>query len=267
MARWQGNLLVLVFVGSLLLIEAARIGLLPGIGIPSNHFYAVKITFDLLLFIEVLSLVFSLSGSVANAMGKQFEILSLILLRQTFKEFVHFEEPIDWGHASGSITNILSDAFGALLIFALVSIYYAMQKHRRLTDNAEHLASFVVAKKILALVLFIVFVAIAVHDSYVWLTLGKGYNFFDVFYTVLIFSDILLVLISLRYNSTYSVVFRNSGFAVVTVIIRLALTAPPYWNVGIGCFAVAMGIGLTFFYNQFGVIRRLEPQVSASQAE
>ena len=252
--HWQANLLVLVFLGSLLIIEFARLGLLSeSFHIPTNHFYAVKLSFDLLLLLEVLGLVFNLASSVANSMGKQFEILSLILLRSSFKEFVYFEEPIDWSHTAGSVQNILSDAFGALVIFALVSIYYAMQKHRRITDNAEELASFISAKKLLALLLLAVFIGVAIHDSATWFRTGKGYPFFDVFYTILIFSDILLVLISLRYNSTYSIVFRNSGFAVATVIIRLALTAPPIWNVGIGIFAVALSIGLTYIYNNFAL--------------
>lgn len=252
--RWQANLLVFVFLGSLVIIEFARLELIDeSFHLPRNHFYAVKLSFDLLLFLEVLGLVFNLVSSVANSMGKQFEILSLILLRSSFKEFVHFEEPIDWSHVSGSVQNILSDAFGALVIFALVSVFYAMQKHRRITDNVEDLASFIVAKKLLALLLLAVFIMVAGHDLATWFRTGSGYNFFDVFYTILIFSDILLVLISLRYNSTFSVVFRNSGFAVATVIIRLALTAPPIWNVGIGIFAVALSIGLTYIYNNFAL--------------
>ena len=252
--RWQANLLVLVFLSSLIVIEFSRIGLLDqSLHIPGNHFYAVKLVFDLLLLLEVLGLVFNLASSVANSLGKQFEILSLILLRSSFKEFVHFTEPIDWEHAAASVPNILTDAFGALVIFALVSAFYALQKHRQITNNAEDLASSIVAKKIVALLLLLAFVVLGIHDSMTWLRTGEAYKFFEVFYTILIFSDILLVLISLRYNSTYSIVFRNSGFAVATVVIRLALTAPPVWNVGIGIFAVMISIGLTYIYNNFAI--------------
>ena len=252
--HWQANLLVVVFLGALAAIEAARQNILPAAWpVPKNHFYAVKLAFDLLLTLEVLGLVFNLAGSVANSMGKQFEIFSLILLRQSFKEFVHFTEPIEWTEVSASIENILSDALGALLIFALVSLFYALQKHRRITDNIEELASFVAAKKLLALVLLAAFLFVAAHDAWTWRRTGAPYKFFEVFYTILIFSDILIVLISLRYNSTYSIVFRNSGFAVATVIIRLALTAPPVWNVGLGLAAVSLSIGLTFVYNNFAL--------------
>src|SRR5262245_39947519 len=87
--RWVANILVLAFILSLAAIELNRHQWFPvGLSslIPVNHFYAIKLAFDLLLIIEVLGLVFSLASSVADAMGKQFEILSLILLRQSFKE-------------------------------------------------------------------------------------------------------------------------------------------------------------------------------------
>lgn len=252
--RRQANFLVLVFLGALVAIELSRQGLLPaGLSIPRSHFYAVKLVFDLVLMIEVLGLVFNLAGSVANAMGKQFEIFSLILLRQSFKEFVNFAEPIEWAHVGDSVKFILSDAFGGLMIFGLVGVFYLLQKHRRITENAEELASFITAKKLLAMTLLVTFVAIGIYDAWLWLTGGVTFRFFEVFYTILVFSDILLVLISLRYNSTYSIVFRNSGFAVATIILRIALTAPPFVNVGLGVAAIAMSIGLTFVYNYFAL--------------
>lgn len=250
--RWQANLLVLIFIASMIAIELSRQGILPeNLHLPTNHFYAVKLVFEFLLMLEVLGLVFNLAGSVSNSMGKQFEIFSLILLRQSFKEFVNFAEPIEWIHVGDSVKFILSDALGGLLIFGLVGVYYYLQKHRRITENAEELASFVTAKKLLALTLLLTFIFVGLNDIWLWAAHQGTYNFFDVFYTILVFSDILLVLISLRYNSTYSIVFRNSGFAVATVILRLALTAPPFVNVGLGVVAIGMSIGLTFVYNNF----------------
>ena len=134
------NHLVFSFLAALFVIELNRLELLPGslaLTIPKNHFYAVKLAFDLLLIIEVLGLVFGLAESVADAMGKQFEILSLILLRQSFKEFTSFAEPLDWNSISGSVMYILSDAGGSLVIFWLVLLFYRLQKHTRITDVQE----------------------------------------------------------------------------------------------------------------------------------
>lgn len=252
--RLQAGFLVFIFIVALIVIELARQGVVPAAyHIPANHFFAVKLVFEMLLLLEVLGLVFNLAGSVANAMGKQFEIFSLILLRQSFKEFVNFTEPIEWANVGDSVVYILSDAFGGLIIFGLVGVFYLLQKHRRITGSAGELASFVTAKKLLALLLLLTFVGIGACDAMFWATGRETYKFFEVFYTILVFSDILLVLISLRYNSTYSVVFRNSGFAVATIILRLALTAPPFVNVGLGVAALGMSIGLTFVYNKFAL--------------
>ncbi len=89
-------------------------------------------------------------------------------------------------------------------------------------------------------------------------------NFFASFYTILIFVDILIVLISLRYNYRYCTLFRNSGFALTTVVIRLALTAPPYVNVILGSGAVLFAVGLTFAYNI--IMKDTVRKISAEEA-
>ena len=156
-----GYLLILSFLAALSLIELQRQSVLPASWsnlIPANHFYAVGFVFNLLLIIEVVSLVFSLVRSTCDALGKQFEILSLILLRSSFKEFIHFSEPPVWSSFSQPVFHILSDAGGAFLIFVFLGFYYRAQKHRRITKNQEDLNNFISAKKALALLLLFIFI-------------------------------------------------------------------------------------------------------------
>ena len=82
---------------------------------------------------------------------------------------------------------------------------------------------------------------------------GEEQSFFEIFYTLLIFADILIVLISLRYSVAYPVVFRYFGFAVATVMIRLALTAPRVVDAALGVTATLFAIGLTWVFNRTGV--------------
>ncbi len=252
MHAWVGYLLVFAFLGALLLIELSRRQLLPGslaAHIPVNHFHAVGFVFNLLLIIEVISLVFSLVHSVSESVGKQFEILSLILLRSTFKEFVYFSEPIRWSNLSEPIYHILADAVAALIIFIILGFYYKLQKHQPVICDEQEKNRFIISKKALALILLSVFMVIGVVYLADLFDGHTTFDFFAVFYTILIFSDILIVLISLRYNYNYFTLFRNSGFALTTVVIRLALTAPPYINVIFGISAALFGIGLTLAYN------------------
>lgn len=260
--RWESKLflsisgytLVVSFVVLLILIELLLRGFLPHFLdkiVPSNHFYAINYVFTLLLIFEVISLVFSLVHSVASSVGKQFEILSLILLRNSFKEFIYFPEPIQWDKVTEPIFHILSDATGALLIFIILGFYYKLQKHQLITKSAIDQKRFVSAKKLLALVLILVFIFLGV--DFLWKTYNHipVSNFFTSFYTVLIFSDILIVLISIRYCQNYYSVFRNSAFALTTVFIRLALSAPVYFNVAIAVFTGLYTLGVTYAYNVF----------------
>ena len=266
--RWESKLflsisgytLVVSFVILLILIELLLRGFLPHFLdkiVPSNHFYAINYVFTLLLIFEVISLVFSLVHSVASSVGKQFEILSLILLRNSFKEFIYFPEPIEWNKVTEPIFHILSDATGALLIFIILGFYYKLQKHQLITKNAIDQKRFVSAKKLLALILILVFIFLGV--DYLWKTYNHipVTNFFTSFYTVLIFSDILIVLISIRYCQNYYSVFRNSAFALTTVFIRLALSAPVYYNVAIAVFTGLYTLGVTYAYNVF--YKEIEP--------
>jgi hypothetical protein len=263
--RWQrlatqrhvASTLVVVFVAGLALVEVRRLPWLSsGLAerLPSNHFEAILLPLTLLLLAEVISLVFALAQSVAMAVGKQLEIMSLILIRQSFKELTFFPEPIVWSATAGEITRrvlyIISDATGALLIFGLLVVYFRLQKHHPISQDPDERSSFIAAKKLIAVVLLLSLVLIAANVVWAWVATGEERSFFEVFYTLLVFADVLIVLISLRYSVAYPVVFRYFGFAVATVMIRLALTAPRVVDAGLGVTATIFAIALTWVYNR-----------------
>lgn len=252
--RRLGTALVLTFVASIGVIELNRLGLLPegiGRGLSTNHLTAIYIAFSLLLLIEVVGLVFALARSVADSVGKQFELLSLILLRKAFQEISKFGEPIQWEQVQPRIGVIAADVGGALLIFVGLGFYYRAQRHIPITSDVDDQASFLAAKKTVCLALLGVLALLMGREAWRLAMEGGTESFFETFYTVLIFSDILLVLLALRYSSRFAVVFRNSGFAAATVLIRLALTAPEYYNALLGLGAVVFAIGLSLAYNSF----------------
>nr|MEE4267821.1 hypothetical protein [Candidatus Krumholzibacteria bacterium] len=249
------NFLIVIFLVELALIGLKNMGGLPAFLQPfvksSNYFYAVNLAFTMLLVFEVIELVFSMAHSVAESVGKQFQILSLILLRASFKEFSYLDYPINWDHINDTLYHILSDAAGALLLFFLLGFYGRMMRHQPITSDAGSQVRFVVAKKVLALGLLAVYGAVGVQALHQWVTTATTPPFFQTFYTILIFADFLLVFISLRYTASYFVLFRNSGFALSTVVIRIALTAPPYYSAGLGLCAMLLALGITGSYNRF----------------
>jgi hypothetical protein len=261
-ARWAGattrrlvaSALVVTFLGALGLIELARRGLLPELlarAAGTSHFHAVQAAFNLLLAYEVLGLVFGIARSVSNAAGKQLEIFSLILLRQSFDAFGHLGEPLARAQVTAAALPMLSDSAGALAIFVTLGFYYRLQRHHPLSPDLRDRGSFIVAKKAIALLLLATFAVIGGRAGFGELFRGESHRFFEAFYTLLVFADILVVLISMRFSSTYRVVFRNSGLAVSTVLLRLALSAPPFVNALLGLAAALFALALTVAYNAF----------------
>lgn len=252
--RALGSALATLFVAALLLIEMRRRGWLDGAAarlVPATHFRAVAIAFTFLLVIEVASLILALARSVADSVGKQFELLALILIREAFLEFGRAAEPVEWAHVANTVLPMLAEMGGALAVFALLDVYYRLQRHQAITAGEQEQASFVCAKKALALGLLAAFVVTGLWTIWHDVTGSPVAPFFATVYTVLILSDVLVVLISLRYTSTFRVVFRNAGFAAATVIARMALSAPPYVNALLGVAAITFAVLLTWTYNSF----------------
>ncbi|MEE4167091.1 MAG: hypothetical protein V2I35_13900 [Desulfocapsaceae bacterium] len=264
MHRKVSLFLVLFFLAGLLCIELKRLGLLPAplaMWLPRSHFSAIEAAFTVVLILEVISLIFTIPCSFSRSVGKQFELLALILMRNAFKELSYFPEPISFAGNEEAILRILSDGFGALLIFALLGFYYLVQgKKQDDTMKPLDLFSFVAAKKGLALLLLGAFTYMGLRSAWLSITGQVHADFLHDFYTLLILADVLVVLISQCFQPGFYAVFRNSGFALSTVIIRIALAAPPFYNVLIGLAAALFAILLTIISRKLFQGRRYQNQ-------
>ena len=263
--------LVITFVGALLLIELRRLGLLPFEWIPSNHFHAIRLGFNLLLVVEVVGLVFGLTGTPGRTLGRQFEILSLILLRQSLKELVHAPEPLQWEALREFVWPMVADAAGAVAVFALVGLFYRLQREGD-EESAERTPElFAASKEAVALAVLLIFVLLAglgISDALFRHEGAAAYDsFFATLYTVLVFADLTIVFLSLRHSFSYESVFRSSGYAVVTVLIRIALTAPPYLSAALGVGATVLGIALAAAYPSTAEAPRPPEPVAGTASE
>ncbi|MGA7278382.1 MAG: hypothetical protein WBW79_10620 [Desulfocapsaceae bacterium] len=241
--------LVLFFLAGVFCIELKRLGLITGAPaqfIPRSHFSAIEAAFTVVLILEVISLIFTLPCSFSRSVGKQFELLSLILLRNAFKELSDFPQPISFAGNEEAILRIVTDGFGALVIFGLLGLYYLIQdKKPDEPMRSIDLFRFVAAKKAIALLLLAAFASMGLRS--LWLSLSgiPHTDFLHDFYTLLILADVLVVLISQCFQPGFYAVFRNSGFALSTMLIRIALAAPPFFNVLLGIAAAVFAIVLT----------------------
>lgn len=240
--------LVTAFFCGILAVAADYFGL---IDTHLSIYFPVELSFTLLLITELAALIFVMPRSIGVAIGKQFEILSLILLCSAFKEFSHYEHTTEWFFFGHPITMMIVDAFAGLTLFVLVGIYYKILKRHRLTESNNNHEQFKAYKKLVALILLVVFTIIGFYDVINLLLTGQYQKSFNTFYTVLIFSDIFIVLIAMRYTLDYFKIFRYSGFVLTTVLIRISLTAPAYVNAIISITAMGFVLIMTFAFNYF----------------
>ena len=249
--RGMGTGLVICFILALWFVQLARWELIvwPLEKAPS-HFYALELAFTILLLFEVIDLIFAFADSIANAAGRQFQVLSLILLRQSFKELADLQEPLVWSEVRDVLPWIVSDALGALLIFVALGMFYAMQRRddQELKD-ADDQQTFMQLKKAIAFALLLGTLGTGLVNLASMFGYGQEQPFFEGLYTAMIFVDVLIVLISIRFASAYRVLFRYFGFAVATLMLRLALSAPRIMDAVIGFGAVLFCIALTWAYH------------------
>ena len=240
--RAFATLIFFIYLAGLLGIEANRQGVLPPWLehiTPISHFQAIHLAFTLILGMEVMELILTISGSLSKSLGKQFEVMALILLRDAFKELSKLPEPVSLTSGIEPVVHIASAGLGALIIFICLGFYYQLRTHQNYITNPEEQMRYVMSKKLISLVLFLLFVGIAVRD--------------------LIFADIALVLISQRFMPDFHAVFRNSGFVIGTLIMRLSLSAPWPWNIASSIFAAVFVLALTWATTYFGPSRLRKP--------
>ena len=258
-SRIISNAVIIFFFVGIAISAASHYNLVP---FKVGKFFAIELAFSVLLLSEIFDLVFILTHSVADSVGKQFEIVSLILLRNSFKELGHLPDSIQWDLKTLiDLLPLIADAFGAVIIFLITVLFYRSQRHVQITNNDIEKSKFLIQKKLIASLLLIIFLTLAVFMFIEFVLRGHIVNIFNSYYTALIFSDILILIISLRYSNLYIHLFRYSSFALATVIIRISLSAPKYFNVLLSIAAGLFVLLVSNIYNTLNktIVRLNEP--------
>jgi len=242
-----------IFIAALAGVGANRLGMLPSgfvLYVPHNFLEAINLAFTLVLVLELLSLVFTISSSLSQALAKQFQILGLILLRNAFKELTHLHDPIHMALDWESVLNIGILGASALVIFICLGLYHRLPQATVQLESDVRMR-YVLSKKMLGLVLLSIFIYTGLDDLWIFLSTGGNTRFFETIYTVLIFADVALVLIAQRYMQSFHALFRNAGFVLATLLIRIALGAPPPWDAAVGIGAMLYTLALTWAIARF----------------
>lgn len=263
------NFALIGFVLHLLLIFLTRQGLLGSHSpqFPTNYLKAIYTPFSIILFYEVLTLVIILPKSIAIFIGKQYEIITLITIRSFFHDIADYNLEETDIYTLSFLGEISLDLIGALLLFFLTTLYYrifAKTKKSRIDPSSKRIR-LVRIKKAAAVILSGLLLVLSVVSLTGWLVElyrasaenGEFPNpngiFYNDFFTIMIFVDVFLLILSLIYSGTYDLIFRNAGFVISTILVRIALTAERPFTVYFALMGVLFGvllIALFAFYNQ-----------------
>ncbi|NKI30854.1 hypothetical protein [Croceivirga thetidis] len=228
---------------------------------------AVYTPFSFILVYEVYLLIFYLPRSITTYISKQYEIISLIIIRRLFKDLANLKLSTDWFKIKGDL-QFTYDILASIILFYLLFWFYRLNKNRKKNEADKELSkgleNFVNLKKGIALVLVPLLLGLALYSFGSWgfsqlsdsvIGVGKLKNinsiFFDEFFSVLIIVDVLLLLVSFFYTDKYHKVIRNSGFVISTILIRISFSVDGLVNTVLIIFAVIFGLLILAIHNQF----------------
>lgn len=233
-----------------------------------NPIAAVYTPFSFILVYEVYLLVYYLPRSITTYISKQYEIISLIIIRRLFKDLANLKLSTDWFTIKDDL-QFTYDILASLMLFYLLYWFYRLNKNRKKLNTEDRtlgiaVDKFVRFKKIIAVILVPLLFALAVFTFGKWGYLEFADNdgslkelkninniFFDEFFTILIIVDVLLLLVSFFYTDKYHKVIRNSGFVISTILIRLSFSVDGLVNTLLIVFAVIFGLAILAIHNQF----------------
>src|ERR1700735_161097 len=199
-----------------------------------NYLSAIYTPFSFILFYEVLMLIGALPQSTTQSIAKQYEIVSLIFVRTFFKDIAELRNVNELVSLSPEAWPVVLNLSAGLLMFLLVTVFLHAARRRGddVSPEAElkALDRFIFNKKVIALGLTVLLLAVAVQRVIEFArdaSAPQNLNSFfytDVF-TVMIFTDVLIVILSLVVSDRYELVFRNGAFVISTILLRFSLTA------------------------------------------
>tara|TARA_B100000530_G_scaffold136130_2_gene85075 strand:- start:4451 stop:5320 length:870 start_codon:yes stop_codon:yes gene_type:complete len=189
--------------------------------------------FSILLAYEVYQLIRTIPESFSSSVGKQYEIATLLVVRDILKRLSNIEFQDGW-KIDEDLGFLIVECLAFLVLFYTSLIYQRISKEiksENLQDN--RLSSFIFSKEVIALMMLLVFVIITFTSMSGWIESvfeGKGAVnreiFFLDFFTFLILADILILLISYWFYTDFGNLARNTGFVLSTVVIRVAISSP-----------------------------------------
>ncbi len=234
-----------------------------------NPIAAIYTPFSFILLYEVYLLIFFLPQSITVYIGKQYEIITLIVIRRIFKDIANITLTPDWVTLKTDL-QFTYDVVSSLVLFSLIYLFYqnnprkAYHKIMQPDREGKTIQRFVDLKKVMAIILVPILLMLAVYTLVNWargimqdyshgIMAFKNINnvFFDEFFTILIIVDVLLLLTSFFYSDQFHKIIRNSGFVISTILIKMSFSVEGIVNNALIIGAVLFGLLILIMHNRY----------------
>ena len=222
-----------------------------------NPISAIYTPFSFILIYEAFLLIYFLPRSFTTSIAKQFEIMSLILIRKIFKDIPNVNLDDNWIQNESNL-QLIYDLVGVLIVFFLIYLFKKLKEDLPKLPVHQNLDRFIGYKKLISLFLVPTLSILCVFSfldwyNYVFLDIGTSSNidylFFESFFTILILVDVFILLVSFQYTERYSQLVRNTGFIISTILLRLSFSAVGLTSLLLLVSGIVFGLIILLIYN------------------
>lgn len=222
----------------------------------SNPISALYTPFTFILIYEAFLLIYYLPRSFTTSVAKEFEIISLVIIRKIFKDIPELNLDSDSIINEGNLL-ILYDLLGIIAIFYIIYLFKKTWHNTPKRKSNKKLENFINYKKLISISLVPILFVLCFTNFYDWFVdvfVYKQFNddlngvFFIDFFTVLILVDVLILLISFQYTERYSQLMRNTGFIISTILLRLSFSVTGLFSIILLVLGVAFGLVILKIY-------------------
>jgi hypothetical protein len=243
------TLAVLGFIIHLILIGLSSIAIidLSSYGLFDNPINSIYTPFSFILIYEIYLLVFYLPRSFTTSLLKQFEIISLILVRRVFADITKIDFTTV-SMANKDLKSLFVDLLAVLVLALTILLFYKAKSkleetpqdkfdlilEKRFNNLKKYVSSaLIIILGCISVIHLIDFLYSAFYGQHLFASIKNDLNsiFYKDFFTALILTDVLILLLSYSFFQDYFRLLRNTGFVIATILIRLSFGVEGILNI------------------------------------
>ena len=196
-----------------------------------NPISALYTPFSFILVYEAFLLVYYFPRSFTTSIRKEYEIISLVMIRKVFEDIPNIN--LESGILNADSLPLFYNLAGILIIYYFIFLFKKVKSKIPKKDPKTNLTRFISYKKSLSIILLPILFFLCFSNLYDWsysvfilqnFTENVNNIFFIDFFTILILVDVFILLISFKYTEEYTQVLRNTGFIISTILLRLSFS-------------------------------------------